>query len=242
MIGILPDLDADGPEQMCRDEALLAVGPAPCVRLYRFVPATLSLGYFQDFTAVTKALPRPIPVVRRITGGGAIWHEHEITYAVIVVLGQDGLPARTQDLYPLLHGHVAAALGQRRVAAGRQAVTVGDRRYHDEPRCFASPAADDLVLGDGKLLGSAARTRGQRVLVHGSLKLQTNAWDGPAVAGCGLPDEVAAEALRRGLVNALGGDAAPLAWPSGVLDEAARLRDLRYGDAGWVAERSGPRP
>lgn len=242
VIHVLPDLDADGPEQMCRDEALLAVGPTPCLRLYRFAPPTLSLGYFQDFAAINATLPLPMPIVRRITGGGTIWHEHEITYAVVVEAGVDGLPQRTADLYPLLHGHIAAVLAQENIVAQRQAVTVGDRRYHAEPRCFASPAADDLISGSGKMLGSAARTRGPRVLVHGSLKLATNPWDGPAVSGCGLDATSAASALRRGLIAALGGDAVEVAWPDEVQEETRRLRALRYATDAWTRNREGPRP
>jgi lipoate-protein ligase A len=240
---LLPTLDADGPEQMARDETLLALAGPCSLRLYRWTPPALSLGCFQDFAASTARVPPGTAVVRRITGGGAIWHEHEVTYCLAGALGADGLPERARDLYPLIHGAVLAALARREARLDLQSETVGDRRYAAEPRCFASPAADDLVHADGgKVLGSAARARGGRVILHGSLKLASNAWDGPAVAGCGLSWEDAAAALREGVCAALGAPLSPGEWSAAELAETARLRTARYGDRAWVERREGLRP
>lgn len=227
---------------MALDEALLDVAKTITVRLYSWDPPAVSLGYFQDFNSIKCRLPPGMAVVRRITGGGAIWHEHEITYSLAGHLGIDGLPTRTRDLYPLIHEAIRRELATRGAPLLAQPETVGDRRYADEPRCFASPAADDLVHADGgKALGSAARARGPRVLLHGSLKLATNPWDGPAVAACGLDQPAAAAALIAGLAAALGQDVQP-----GHLtteEELARDQILasRYGDDGWVVERRGLR-
>lgn len=243
MLRLLPALTADGPAQMALDEALLETATVTTLRLYRWDPPTLSLGYFQDYTDIAQRLPHPMAVVRRITGGGAIWHEHEVTYGLVGRLGHDGLPERMRDCYPLLHGAILAALNDRGAGLALQALDSGDRRYRSEPRCFASPAADDLVhRAGGKVLGSAGRDRGGRVLIHGSLKLATNPWDGPVVAGCGLEWDMAAAALMEGMVRALG---MPL--ETGTLsgdEEAAmtRIREERYGNAAWVRERKGPRP
>lgn len=242
MARLLSLLTLDGPAHMALDEALLETAPATTLRLYRWRPPAVSLGYFQLYAPIASALPRPMPIVRRITGGGAIWHEHELTYALVGELGRDGLPARTRDCYGLLHGAVRAALVRRGCTLGLQEATVGDRRYREEPRCFASPAACDLVANaGGKVLGSAARARGGRVLIHGSLKLATNEWDGPAAAACGIEEEAAAAALVEGIGAALGcpfepgelGDDERAAW--------RRIRAARYDDEAWVRHRAGPR-
>ncbi len=209
MLRLLPTLETDGPTQMATDEALLEAAATTTLRLYRWRPAAVSLGYFQDWEGIVPRLPPgpsgPLAVVRRITGGGAIWHEHEVTYALVGALGQGGLPERVRDVYPLLHGAVLAELRRRGARLDRQDADAGDRRYREEPRCFASPAADDLVsAAGGKVLGSAARVRERRVLVHGSLKLATNPWDGPAVAACGLPWDEASAALLAGIAAVLG--------------------------------------
>src|SRR3954454_7619680 len=86
---ILPHEVREGPANMAWDEALLdAVNNEPTtavLRTYGWAEPTLSLGYFQRFAAA-EADPRfqDAAIVRRPTGGGALWHELEITYALIV--------------------------------------------------------------------------------------------------------------------------------------------------------------
>jgi lipoate-protein ligase A len=134
------------------------------------------------------------------------------------------------------------------VVAGARLATqdeaVGDRRYRSEPRCFASPAAGDLLgPAGGKVLGSAARTRGARILVHGSLKLASNPWDGPAVVGCGLDEAAAARALLEGFAAALGQELPEPQIPTPAETTAMEsLRAARYGDRAWVERREGLRP
>lgn len=228
---------------MSLDEALLDSGGGSALRLYRWQPRALSLGYFQDHAAVVAALPEPIALVRRITGGGAIWHEHEVTYCLVGNLGEDGLPTRTADCYRRLHTGIASAIAAVGARLELQGETTGDRRYAREPRCFASPAADDLVHPcGGKVLGSAARTRGNRVLIHGSLKLASNPWDGPLVAGCGLDAEAASRALRSGIAAALGQTGRSDDFSADELASAERIRLARYATPEWVVERRGPRP
>lgn len=243
MLRLLPFLDADGATQMAADEALLEAATVPTLRLYRWSPPAVSLGYFQEHATIAPLLPVGMALVRRITGGGAIWHEHEVTYCLVGTLGRDGWPERVRDCYPLLHGALRAALKHAGAALESQPESVGDRRYRDEPRCFASPAADDLVHGEGgKVLGSAGRVRGERVLIHGSLKLASNPWDGDAVRGCGLTFERAAAVMTEAFALALGQTLTPGEWNAGELAARERIRSVRYGDDGWVVARHGPRP
>src|SRR5437763_13399975 len=72
---------ADGPAHMAADEALLdhaAATGRPALRFYAWDPPTLSLGYFQSAADRQPGLP----YVRRPTGGGAIFHHCELTYAL----------------------------------------------------------------------------------------------------------------------------------------------------------------
>ncbi|MBA3685536.1 MAG: lipoate--protein ligase family protein [Planctomycetes bacterium] len=244
---LLPTTCGDGPEQMSCDEALLTAATVPTLRLYRWDPATVSLGCFQEWPAIARTLPPSMrpggTVVRRITGGGAIWHEHEVTYALVGRLGHDGFPSQARDLYPLLHAAVAHRLRLHGSQPQRQDQAAGDRHYREEPRCFASPAIDDLVAdGGGKLLGSAARARGERVLIHGSLKLASNPWDGATVSGCGLSWEDAAAALRDGIAEALGARLESGEWTAAEIAARDAIRNARYSDERWVTERIGPRP
>ena len=111
---VLPHEAADGPTNMARDEALLdavAADPAAALlRTYEWSEPTLSLGYFQH-SADLEADPRwrGAPVVRRATGGGALWHDREVTYAVIVP-AHHPLARPSSALYAATHDAIAARL------------------------------------------------------------------------------------------------------------------------------------
>ena len=85
---LLETWDASPALAMGLDEALLEEpGAPPTLRLYTWSPDTLSLGYFQRFADVPAAARAGEPggpgaVVRRITGGGAIHHVHELTFSI----------------------------------------------------------------------------------------------------------------------------------------------------------------
>src|SRR5215211_3870866 len=86
---LLLDQPADGAANMARDEALLschAAGVAqPTLRLYSWSPACLSLGRFQRADAINRAAcaRAGVAIVRRPSGGRALLHAAELTYAII---------------------------------------------------------------------------------------------------------------------------------------------------------------
>ena len=87
-IRLLPFAGADGATNMSADEALLesAVRGVASLRFYTWAAPTLSLGYFQHADVRDANLAR-LPWVRRSTGGGAIVHHHELTYALALPAG-----------------------------------------------------------------------------------------------------------------------------------------------------------
>jgi lipoate-protein ligase A len=176
VLHVIRDGACDGPTNMARDEQLLyseALRPA-ALRLYGWSPPTISLGYFQRYDEVA-ALPedvRGLAVVRRPTGGGAILHDREVTYCLVI---DDSLAAaRTApaELYRLVHECWRAALREE-----WPAVELAPESYPlPTPRtgpffCFAKPGRTDLIIRGRKLLGSAQRRVSGRVLQHGSLLL-----------------------------------------------------------------------
>ena len=174
---VLPHEVADGPRNMATDEALLdsvAGDPrAAVVRTYTWSTPTLSLGYFQAYAAVeADARWQGRAVVRRATGGGALWHDREITYAVVIP-AEHPLARPSTTFYRAIHGAIAAQLRSVGVEASRRgAESAPDPPTADRPfLCFQDRDADDVVLGRVKLVGSAQRRRAGAVLQHGSLLL-----------------------------------------------------------------------
>lgn len=237
----------EGPQppawNMAVDEALLHCARTPTLRLYGWAPHAVSLGWFQRFADFAD-LPPDTVVVRRLTGGGAIHHGDELTFALAVDAAL--LPADIAASYALLHDAVLAALCAVGVAASRR--TDGDAASA-RPRarwCFAEPGDGDLVTARGKLLGSAQRrlrTPTPRVLHHGSLVLAQPALTPfvAAVADTATPDASLRGRLGDALVAALA-QTLGLAPTPGELaaDEralATRLARERYADPAFLRMR-----
>src|SRR5205823_2015987 len=92
-VRLLPDGVGDGPTNMALDEALLATAVAgeASLRFYGWGEPTLSLGYFQP-SAPARAMFPGLPWLRRATGGAALVHHHELTYALALPVGRAWQP------------------------------------------------------------------------------------------------------------------------------------------------------
>ena len=155
-----------GAANMAIDEALLVeasrTGTA-FLRLYRFDPPCWSLG--RNDPALERAGGA---VVRRPTGGRAVWHEHEVTYAVAAPIAVFG---RLRDAYRAIHERLSAALR----SLGADVNLAGDRptgRLADRPSsCFSETVGGEVLAGGRKVIGSAQVRRGAAFLQHGSILL-----------------------------------------------------------------------
>ncbi len=175
----VPQLKADGPRQMALDEAMLEMvgsGEAPSLyRQYVWSKPTLSLGYFQR---LEEALAEPrfqtVPIVRRPSGGGALWHEDwlEITYAVVVP-EHHPLARPSSKLYQAVHTAIANLLRSDGIPAERRGDLPHTPRPEPKPLlCFLDQDDDDLLIDGHKIVGSAQRRRRGAVLQHGSILLR----------------------------------------------------------------------
>jgi lipoate-protein ligase A len=240
---VIHDPPLDGPTNMARDEHLLYGELRPAVlRLYAWTPPTISLGYFQRF-ADTQTLPaelRVLPVVRRPTGGGAILHDREITYCLVVDDSLDVARQPPQALYRLVHECWRQALA----ADVPELTPAAEDLPPASPRggpffCFEKAGHPDLLYRGRKLLGSAQRRIAGRVLQHGSLLLGRT-FDAHPGASLGNPP---AEQVRRWadafihcLADALGLSPQPTTWSRGQLADV-QLRRQRYHSADWTRLR-----
>lgn len=174
---LILDPPGAGAWNMAVDEALLESDERDgdwTLRFYGWSAPTLSLGYFQSLESRQRhPASRRCPLVRRQSGGGAIVHDIELTYALIAP-SRHALARDSQRLYRGVHAAFVRALASVGVTA----------RMHDaspqaaapppatEPfLCFERRSVGDLLIGPAKIGGSAQRRRSGAVLQHGSLLL-----------------------------------------------------------------------
>ncbi len=243
VLRVLVDPPGGAAWNMAVDDALLQRGAAPTLRLYGWSPHAVSLGWFQRFVDF-RDLPVGTPVVRRRTGGGAIHHGDEVTFAL--ALDADVLPRDVADSYRLLHDAVVEALSRVGVASQRIPAGHAPTPRPSDRWCFSDAGRDDLVTPRGKLLGSAQRrlrTPRARVLHHGSLVLQRPALTPfvAAVADAVPPDPAFRARLQHELVAALAGVLALEPTPGQLTAEefalASELERTCYGNPAFTAQR-----
>ena len=125
----------------------------PTIRFYTWDPSSVSIGRFQsmrDEVNMGKCKELGIDCVRRITGGGAVYHDKkgEITYSVIAPEG--AFPAGIRETYEFICGWVISGLAGRGINAQ-----------------FAP--INDIVVNGKKISGNAQTRRQGVVLQHGTV-------------------------------------------------------------------------
>lgn len=156
-------------EQMAADLAMLdrvLAGGPPMLRLYRWSPPALSIGRHQSVEDVDHARcdALGVAVTRRPTGGRALLHGADLTYAVAMPRPDacDGVLGA--------YAHLAEAIVDGLARVGIHA-TVAMRAGERGAACFASHEGADLAVDGRKICGSAQLQREGALLQHGAILL-----------------------------------------------------------------------
>lgn len=170
-VRLLPLDSLPGPANMAADEALLesaAERGVASLRFYTWSEPTLSLGYFQSSAdRFADPLLTGLPWVRRATGGTALVHDHEITYAL--ALPADLVKTSRESWACRFHKIVTEALSEG--GAETRAVQLGEEAKLGAVLCFLHQTAGDLLAGPAKVVGSAQRKCKGALLQHGGILL-----------------------------------------------------------------------
>ncbi|MFA6505749.1 MAG: biotin/lipoate A/B protein ligase family protein [Treponemataceae bacterium] len=144
------------------DEAILESVAAgvqkPTLRLYAWKPAAVSIGFFQglrDEVDTDSCAAHGVDVVRRITGGGAVFHQAEITYSIVIPETSPLAPKSILDSYGILCGGVIEGL-----------------RGLGLESSFAP--INDIVSGGKKVSGNAQTRKKNCLLQHGTVLLDVD--------------------------------------------------------------------
>jgi lipoate-protein ligase A len=170
---ILLDVPRSGQWNMALDEVLLdraATERRAHLRIYSWSEPTLSLGFFQAIDRREAHGPSiHCPLVRRPSGGGAILHDREITYALAVPGAWH--PSQRRELYSRVHQSLAELLVGLGAAATVYAGAALGETASEPFLCFQRRTAGDVVIGGCKVIGSAQRRGKGSLLQHGSILL-----------------------------------------------------------------------
>ena len=130
----------------------------PTVRFYTWAPPAISIGYFQSLEEeinLAECKKTGVDYVRRITGGGAVFHEQEITYSIVIPESHPEISKNIMDSYGRICGAVIKGLKQLNI----------NSQY--------APIND--IITDGKKISGNAQTRKLKtVLQHGTVLLDVD--------------------------------------------------------------------
>lgn len=153
---VIFDKKERGTWNMALDEALLVhlkdIGPT--LRLYGWSPPTVSIGYFQSVeeeTNVKKARELGVDIVRRITGGGAVYHKWEVTYSITLLPP----PGPILESYKTIEKGIIYALRN----LGLEAKYSG---------------TNDISVGGKKISGNAQTRKYGGLLQHGTILIDVD--------------------------------------------------------------------
>lgn len=170
--------DVDGEANMERDIEMArrcAVDGRHRLRLYSWSPWTLSLGHHQTDVTINNDLlgERGWGVVRRPTGGRAVFHAEEITYAVAMRGGGEGI----HQTYAAIVAAIRRGLERLGAHDLEFSRSRPDFRSHYEREesasCFSASALNELTWRGKKIVGSAQRRYDGALLQHGSILLDS---------------------------------------------------------------------
>lgn len=260
----------NGAFNMAVDEAIMLSlvrgKSSPTLRLYRWNPPCLSVGYFQDASREVDfaGLSRMgVSMVRRITGGKAVLHDDEVTYSLVVP--ESLVPGGVLESYReicrgIIRGLSLLGVNCEMVSSERRDRIPG---AFGKAACFSAPSWYEVVASGRKIVGSAQCRRNGVILQHGSIpltfspekvarcfrtgspeareKLETllaeKAWSLSDVLGRRVGPEEVEECLQMGFREELGWEFVEDGLRRDELLEAYRWTREKYGTEAWNMER-----
>ena len=125
----------------------------PTVRFYGWDPPAISIGYFQSLSEevdLENCKEFGVDYVRRITGGGAVFHENELTYSIVISESHAEIPKNIMDSYGKICG--AIIKGLKNIGINSQYVPI-----------------NDIIVDGRKISGNAQTRKAKTVLQHGTV-------------------------------------------------------------------------
>jgi lipoyl(octanoyl) transferase len=162
---------------MALDEALLIHSSKtryPILRLYGWSLPSVSLGYFQKAERsldLEFCQREGINIVRRITGGRAVYHENELTYCIIIPNKSKFFKKNNLELFRDMSKGLLLGLQKLGIDGKLEKPEKVKSRYQDKANCFNATSAYEITVGGKKIVGSAQKWSNIGVIQQGSILL-----------------------------------------------------------------------
>jgi lipoate-protein ligase A len=130
----------------------------PTVRFYTWCPPAISIGYFQSLSEeidLKRCNDLGVDYVRRITGGGAVFHEDELTYSIVIPENHPQIPKNIMESYCRICGAVLKGLKNQGINSSYVPI-------------------NDIISNGRKISGSAQTRKLKTVLQHGTVILDVD--------------------------------------------------------------------
>ncbi|MCK4259255.1 MAG: lipoate--protein ligase family protein [Halanaerobiales bacterium] len=164
---------------MALDEAniiLLSQGKVPpTIRFYGWLPASISIGYFQkmsDEIDVESCKRQGIGIIRRLTGGRAVLHDDELTYSLTALESDPMFPSTVIESYKVISKGILEGLHRLGIPAEMVSLEKKGRKAlnpFDSSACFDAPSWYEIAVDGKKMVGSAQNRQQGVILQHGSI-------------------------------------------------------------------------
>ena len=235
---IVDEIPYSGVFNMSMDAALLQLAAErerSVVRIYQWSEPTMTLGYFQGSGQAAKSPFPGLPVVRRLSGGGAILHDRELTYSLVVSASH---PARRDPsgVYKTVHRAIIellCAMGvpcrlRSELDATNSNTAVSETGVAAEPfLCFLRKNPNDIVhISGSKIVGSAQRRRKGITLQHGSIILKASPLAPQVLGIIDLEPSFSTADFRRSLPQKI----------AGAVSESTHFRSYTLPEKSLAAE------
>ncbi len=165
------DIERDPAQNMAIDESLFLKIPGfsgtPLLRTYGWDSPSISIGRSQIYP---DEYAKSHSIVRRISGGGIVFHGSDFTYSIFIPNGHKIFEMGRMDCYRILH-HPVVSFYKKMGIDATLAKSSGMPADKSRMQCFVAPAQYDVVSKNGKLAGAAQRRGRAGILHQGSLKL-----------------------------------------------------------------------
>lgn len=149
-------------QNMAIDKAILVANSEghvpPTIRFYFWEPSAITIGYFQSLEEevdLSMCKKHGVDYVRRITGGGSVFHEHELTYSIVISENHKEMPKSIMDSYGRICGAIIKGLNNFGIKSA----------YHP---------INDIICNGKKISGNAQTRKYNTVLQHGTVLLDVD--------------------------------------------------------------------